>query len=117
MPTFFLFHLFLKTFTDWDKLLSYSGNGETVTVQEFHNFLLTEQQDTLGRDDSGISNFMEEYLQSPQKNVGEPCFTILEFINFLYSKQNEIWDRKNEQVTQNMTLPLCHYWIASSHNR
>lgn len=40
----------------------------------------------------------------------------LQFIEMLFSKQNTIWDSKHDAVTQNMTRPISHYWISSSHN-
>jgi phosphatidylinositol phospholipase C gamma-1 len=41
---------------------------------------------------------------------------VLQFMDFLFSKQNEIWDQRYDQVYQDMTRPMSHYWIASSHN-
>lgn len=38
-----------------------------------------------------------------------------ELIDFLYSPENSIWD-KSRDIPQDMTRPLTHYWIASSHN-
>jgi phosphatidylinositol phospholipase C gamma-1 len=37
-------------------------------------------------------------------------------MDFLFSKQNDIWDQRYDQVYQDMTRPMSHYWIASSHN-
>jgi hypothetical protein len=42
--------------------------------------------------------------------------SMLQFMDFLFSKQNEIWDQRYDQVYQDMTRPMSHYWIASSHN-
>ena len=39
-----------------------------------------------------------------------------QFINFLFSQQNDLWDARHNSVNQDMTQPLSHYWIASSHN-
>ena len=101
---------------DWSKLLIYSKTGKTVTLQEFQNFLLVEQQDPLGNSEHEASRFVREYLQDPQRDVQEPYFTFSEFISFLFSKQNDIWDSKYDHVYQDMSRPLSHYWIASSHN-
>ncbi|KAJ1349239.1 1-phosphatidylinositol 4,5-bisphosphate phosphodiesterase gamma plc-3 [Parelaphostrongylus tenuis] len=46
----------------------------------------------------------------------EPSLTVMEFCNFLFSRENSLWDSMNEKVIQDMTRPLSHYWIASSHN-
>ncbi|XP_046996756.1 1-phosphatidylinositol 4,5-bisphosphate phosphodiesterase gamma-1 [Schistocerca americana] len=101
---------FSKLFSD------YSENGKTVTLQEFQSFLSQEQRDPMGDDEREVSSFMRNYLQDSQRNVQEPYFTIFEFMDFLFSKQNEIWDERYDKVYQDMTKPLSHYWIASSHN-
>ncbi|XP_063235452.1 1-phosphatidylinositol 4,5-bisphosphate phosphodiesterase gamma-1 [Bacillus rossius redtenbacheri] len=88
----------------------------TVTVQELQSFLVQEQQDPMGNDEREVSRFMRDYLQDPQRNVQEPFFTAVEFMSFLFSKQNEIWNQNFDIVCQDMTRPMSHYWIASSHN-
>lgn len=107
---------FLQNLADWHKLLNYSQIEPTVTLQEFQNFLITEQQDSLGNNEIEISRFIREYLQDSQRDIQEPYFTFSEFIDFLFSKQNDIWNQKFNQVSQDMTRPLAYYWIASSHN-
>lgn len=106
----------MQNLADWHKLLNYSQIESTVTLQEFQNFLITEQQDSLGNNELEISRFIREYLQDPQRDIQEPYFTFSEFVDFLFSKQNDIWNQKFNQVSQDMTRPLAHYWIASSHN-
>nr|XP_034180308.1 1-phosphatidylinositol 4,5-bisphosphate phosphodiesterase gamma-1 isoform X2 [Osmia lignaria] len=102
--------------TDWSRLLNYSKTGQIVTVQDFQNFLLTEEQDPLGNNEVEVSCFIRDYLQDPQRDVQEPHFTFSEFIDYLFSKQNSVWDSKYSRIYQDMTKPLAHYWIASSHN-
>lgn len=106
----------LQNLADWHKLLNYSQIEPTVTLQEFQNFLITEQQDSLGNNELEISRFIREYLQDPQRDIQEPYFNFSEFVDFLFSKQNDIWNQKFNQVSQDMTRSLAHYWIASSHN-
>uniref|UniRef100_A0A8C9XGT1 Phosphoinositide phospholipase C n=1 Tax=Sander lucioperca TaxID=283035 RepID=A0A8C9XGT1_SANLU len=39
------------------------------------------------------------------------------FLTYLFSKENSIWDSSLDQVCpDNMSNPLSHYWISSSHN-
>ncbi|PSN29961.1 1-phosphatidylinositol 4 [Blattella germanica] len=99
-----------------DVYASYSESGNMITLQEFQSFLIQEQQDAIANDEREVSRFMRDYLQDSQRNVQEPFFTTTEFMDFLFSKQNEIWDPKYDLVHQDMTKPLSHYWIASSHN-
>jgi hypothetical protein len=42
--------------------------------------------------------------------------TVLQFMCFLFSHHNELWDSVHNKVNQDMTQPLSHYWIATSHN-
>lgn len=112
-----IYHKYLlQNLADWHKLLNYSQIEPTVTLQEFQNFLIAEQQDSLGNNELDISRFIREYLQDSQRDIQEPYFTFSEFVDFLFSKQNDIWNQKFNQVSQDMTRPLAHYWIASSHN-
>lgn len=72
--------------------MPYSENGETVTLKEFQRFLGTEQSDGNAADDQFISNFIREFVQDTQREVQDPYFTVNEFVDYLFSKQNEIWD-------------------------
>ncbi|KAF7987870.1 hypothetical protein HCN44_003733 [Aphidius gifuensis] len=104
-------------FNDWTKLLLYSSDNNIIKLQDFQKFLINEQNDmTIANDTQKVSKFMRDYLQDPQRDVQDPYFTLNEFFSFLYSKQNDIWNDKYDRVTQDMTKPLSHYWIASSHN-
>ncbi|RWS14774.1 1-phosphatidylinositol 4:5-bisphosphate phosphodiesterase gamma-1-like protein [Dinothrombium tinctorium] len=103
-------HLFNELFN------TYSSDGKTVILQEFSSFLSHEQKDPLSEDERVVSKFMREYLLDPLRDAEEPIFTVPEFMDFLFSKENELWDRRHSQVNQDMNRPLTHYWIASSHN-
>lgn len=40
-----------------------------------------------------------------------------QFLTYLFSKENTIWDLQLDQVRpEDMNNPLSHYWISSSHN-
>ncbi|KAK6627331.1 hypothetical protein RUM44_009808 [Polyplax serrata] len=100
----------------FDVYAAYSKNGKMVTLQEFQQFLEEVQRDPLGDNEQNVSQFMRDFLQDTVRNCEEPYFTTMEFMDFLFSKQNDLWDSANDQVTQDMKRPLSHYWIASSHN-
>ena len=44
------------------------------------------------------------------------CFWFVCFFSFLRSKDNSAIDPEHETVYQDMTQPLSHYFINSSHN-
>ncbi|CAB3376592.1 Hypothetical predicted protein [Cloeon dipterum] len=95
--------------------LRYSTD-KVMSLQDFQNFMDMEQKDTMGNDERLVSQFMRDYLQDPLRDVQEPYFTENEFMDFLYSKQNDLWDSTFSPVYQDMSCPLSHYWISSSHN-
>lgn len=70
----------------------------------------------MGNDERKVSSFIREFLKDPQRDVEEPLFTVSEFLDFLFSKQNDIWNPAKDVVYHDMTRPLAHYWISSSHN-
>lgn len=41
---------------------------------------------------------------------------LFQFEDYLFSKDNQAFDTSYDKVYQDMTHPLAHYWIASSHN-
>ncbi|CAG7728526.1 unnamed protein product [Allacma fusca] len=90
-------------------ILDYAG-AEKIPFSAFQAFIQNEQnEEVLERDqypfrDNG-SLLMDKY------NV-----RIDDAIDYLFSTQNQIWDEQYSKVYQDMTQPLSHYWIASSHN-
>lgn len=92
-------------------------DNQIVTLHGFHQFLLNDQLDmVLGKDLHAVSEFITEFIQDPSREVAEPYLTVAEFIDYLYSKQNEIWDANCDKVYQDMKQPMSNYWISSSHN-
>lgn len=73
-----------------------------------NNLDITEYFEKLLRDSSDDSEIYEQRINSISISQSE-------LIDFLYSPENSIWD-KSRDVLQDMTRPLTHYWIASSHN-
>ncbi|XP_058462061.1 1-phosphatidylinositol 4,5-bisphosphate phosphodiesterase gamma-1 [Malaya genurostris] len=100
----------------FDGSMPYSKDGQTVTMKEFRKFLSEEQNDPLGNDEKLVSNFIREYVQDPIRDIQEPYLNMQEFIDFLFSRQNELWNKECDSVYQDMSRPLAHYWISSSHN-
>ncbi|CAG7728525.1 unnamed protein product [Allacma fusca] len=86
------------------------SSADKIPFSAFQDFIRSEQkEEVLGRDqypfrDNG-SLLMDKY------NV-----RIDDAIDYLFSTQNQIWDEQYSKVYQDMTRPLSHYWIASSHN-
>ncbi|KAI1297248.1 1-phosphatidylinositol 4,5-bisphosphate phosphodiesterase gamma-1 [Halotydeus destructor] len=92
------------------------SNEHRISMQNFAIFLHQEQNDPIANDVQSVTKVMRDYLSDRSRDNEEPFFTVQEFVDFLFSKQNEVWDSKHDQVNQDMDRPLAHYWIASSHN-
>ncbi|XP_026279095.1 1-phosphatidylinositol 4,5-bisphosphate phosphodiesterase gamma-1 isoform X3 [Frankliniella occidentalis] len=115
-----LFHKLMfddKLFNEhFKKYTSLSGGKYCVTLQDFQRFLLEEQKERKAENPKWVSEVMRDFLRDSQREVMEPYYTTVEFMNFLFCKQNDLWDSSHNKVTQDMNRPLSHYWIASSHN-
>lgn len=77
---------------------------------------MKDQNDPIGTDEKSVINLIREFLQDTQREIQTPYLTIAEFVDFLFSKQNEIWNSECDKIYHDMTRPLSHYWISSSHN-
>ena len=94
----------------------FCGDAQRVLLPDFTQFL-REEQGEVGIEAGEAAERMRNFLQDPKRDVEEPYFTLSEFLDWLFSKENELLDRAGHQaVTQDMTRPLSHYWISSSHN-
>ena len=93
---------------------SYSKDGKKVSLQEFHNFLTKEQG--LTESVESVANIMREFLVDPSRNTQVPYFHASEFMDWLFSSRNTVISPHHAAVYHDMTRPLSHYYIASSHN-
>lgn len=89
---------------------------KTVSLQEMESFLIHEQNDCFENDDRAISQLISDFLKDPQREIQDPYLTTSEFVDYLFSKKNDLWNPIKNYVYQDMLRPLSHYWISSSHN-
>ncbi|XP_021500027.1 1-phosphatidylinositol 4,5-bisphosphate phosphodiesterase gamma-1 isoform X2 [Meriones unguiculatus] len=88
-----------------------------VSLSEFQQFLLEYQGELWAVDRLQVQEFMLSFLRDPLREIEEPYFFLDEFVTFLFSKENSVWNSKLDAVCPDtMNNPLSHYWISSSHN-
>ncbi|KAM9752297.1 1-phosphatidylinositol 4,5-bisphosphate phosphodiesterase gamma-1 isoform 1-T1 [Menidia menidia] len=90
---------------------------QRISLEDFKSFLLDSQKELWATDNNKVQEFIFSYLKDPLREVEQPYFHQDEFLSYLFSKENTIWDSSLDQVCpENMNNPLSHYWISSSHN-
>ncbi|NWR99703.1 PLCG1 phosphodiesterase, partial [Motacilla alba] len=88
-----------------------------VSLLELQKFLLEYQRELWAADTRQVEEFMFNFLRDPLREIDKPYFSLDEFLTFLFSKENSIWNSQLDMVClENMNNPLSHYWISSSHN-
>lgn len=91
----------------------FSSNGVTMNADDLE-FFLTEEQG-----ENGGVRYCEEIIKyyeptsegKTHKELGIDGLTL-----YLLSTENDIFNPSHDKVYQDMTQPLTHYFIASSHN-
>ncbi|GAB5569191.1 1-phosphatidylinositol 4 [Prionailurus iriomotensis] len=88
-----------------------------VSLPEFQQFLLEYQGELWATNQLQVQEFMLSFLRDPLREIEEPYFLLDEFVTFLFSKENSVWNSQLDAVCpETMNNPLSHYWISSSHN-
>uniref|UniRef100_A0A8C2UJ26 Phosphoinositide phospholipase C n=1 Tax=Chinchilla lanigera TaxID=34839 RepID=A0A8C2UJ26_CHILA len=92
-------------------------DGSAVYLQDFQRFLIHEQQELWAQDLNKVRERMTKFIDDTMRETAEPFLFVDEFLTYLFSRENSIWDGKHDAVDmQDMNNPLSHYWISSSHN-
>eukprot|EP01104_Vermistella_antarctica_P014351 TRINITY_DN4494_c0_g3_i1.p1 TRINITY_DN4494_c0_g3~~TRINITY_DN4494_c0_g3_i1.p1 ORF type:complete len:923 (+),score=235.93 TRINITY_DN4494_c0_g3_i1:134-2902(+) len=110
-------------FSTWQKILSklrerpraqelfrkYSGNGSSMTTDQFVKFLKLEQKQ------NDASPATAQMVLSAL-GVQGGCLTSAQFGQYIRSDQNDIFDISRRIVHMDMSRPITEYFINSSHN-
>nr|XP_055030927.1 1-phosphatidylinositol 4,5-bisphosphate phosphodiesterase gamma-2-like isoform X2 [Misgurnus anguillicaudatus] len=95
-------------------------DSSTVGLYDFQQFILYRQKIWLkegwAKELDQVKDLMGIFMDNSRK-TNNPKLTVGEFLSFLFSKENSIWDEKFSEINPlEMNNPLSHYWINSSHN-
>ncbi|XP_065139538.1 1-phosphatidylinositol 4,5-bisphosphate phosphodiesterase gamma-2-like [Paramisgurnus dabryanus] len=92
-------------------------SDQPVQLCDFQRFLLYEQKESWANNLNQVRDLMTIFIDDTMRKTNDPAFTVEEFLGFLFSKENSIWDEKYSEINPlDMNNPLSHYWINSSHN-
>ncbi|XP_078498595.1 1-phosphatidylinositol 4,5-bisphosphate phosphodiesterase eta-2 [Lissotriton helveticus] len=95
-------------------MLTYSNHKDHLNIDDLKRFLEVEQK---------MTNVTKEYcldvvdkFEPCSENKNEGVLGIDGFTNYMRSPSGDIFNPDHYHVNQDMSLPLSHYFIASSHN-
>ncbi|XP_038149889.1 1-phosphatidylinositol 4,5-bisphosphate phosphodiesterase gamma-2 [Cyprinodon tularosa] len=92
-------------------------DASAVLLHDFQRFLIYDQKELWANDLNQVRELMTIFIDDTMRKTNDPEFTVSEFLSFLFSKENSIWDEKYSEINNlDMNNPLSHYWISSSHN-
>ncbi|NWY11284.1 PLCD4 phosphodiesterase, partial [Aphelocoma coerulescens] len=112
------FVLFYKSLTQREEVLSlfqeFSEDGKKLTLLELVDFLQQEQLE-----DEGTEELAMELIDKYEPSETARARHVLSadgFLMYLCSPEGSIFNPQHRALWQDMSQPLCHYFISSSHN-
>ncbi|XP_044159489.1 1-phosphatidylinositol 4,5-bisphosphate phosphodiesterase delta-4 isoform X5 [Bufo gargarizans] len=112
------FVLFYKALTQRDEVLKifqdFSKDGKKLTLLEFVDFLRQEQQEVDNTEEFAMDLIARYEPSETAKKLH--ALSIDGFLIYLCSAAGSIFNMSHQPPYQDMTQPLCRYFISSSHN-
>uniref|UniRef100_A0A674I5X1 Phosphoinositide phospholipase C n=1 Tax=Terrapene triunguis TaxID=2587831 RepID=A0A674I5X1_9SAUR len=112
------FVLFYKALTQRDEVLgvfqAFSQDGKKLTLLEFVDFLQQEQLE--GENTQEFAMELIARYEPSESARARHVLSLDGFLLYLRSPEGAIFNPAHEPLCQDMTQPLCHYFISSSHN-
>ncbi|KAL8563654.1 hypothetical protein ACOMHN_055288 [Nucella lapillus] len=101
---------------NFDKFFDSASYERKMSKEKFQQFLAEEQKDPSSTDMVYVRHEMCLFLDDPMRAGTSLYFSQQEFLDYLFSPQNSLWDGRHDTICQDMDQPLSTYWIASSNN-
>ncbi|XP_028835759.1 inactive phospholipase C-like protein 2 isoform X2 [Denticeps clupeoides] len=95
-------------------LVQFSSNKEFLDTKDLMMFLEAEQGMAHVSEETSLE-VIQNYEPSKEGQT-KGCLSLNGFTNYLMSPNCNIFDPEHENVCQDMSQPLSHYYINSSHN-
>uniref|UniRef100_A0A3B4EEM4 Phosphoinositide phospholipase C n=1 Tax=Pygocentrus nattereri TaxID=42514 RepID=A0A3B4EEM4_PYGNA len=112
---FVLFYKMLTQREEVNKIFQeYSSDGQTLSLRDLEEFL-REGQLEQERVQEHAMELIERYEPSDTAKTRQ-AMTIDGFLMYLLSSEGSVFKPAMQQLYQDMSQPLCHYFISSSHN-
>lgn len=98
----------------------YYDKKNNLMFEDFLNFLKEVQNEDIDSDE--IENISKFFNDIRTKDIFDPndediiSITFKEFCTYIFSSFNSVVNKEKKLLYQNMTKPLSHYYINSSHN-
>ncbi|NXT34909.1 PLCD3 phosphodiesterase, partial [Pelecanoides urinatrix] len=90
----------------------YSGEDRVLSAEELRDFLRDQGEDASLRQARAIIRAYELNEKARQEDL----MMLDGFMMYLLSAAGDILNQEHTKVHQDMSQPLCHYFISSSHN-
>uniref|UniRef100_A0A672HW30 Phosphoinositide phospholipase C n=1 Tax=Salarias fasciatus TaxID=181472 RepID=A0A672HW30_SALFA len=115
------FVLFYKMLTQRDDVLrvfqEFSSDGHKLSLADLEDFLREEQLEADADED--VRQRAEQFIQTYEPSEAAKLLdsmTLDGFLMYLGSAEGSIFNPRRRNVFQDMSQPLCNYFISSSHN-
>ncbi|KAM6178402.1 1-phosphatidylinositol 4,5-bisphosphate phosphodiesterase delta-4 [Rhynchocyon petersi] len=93
---------------------NFSADGQKLTLLEFVDFLREEQKE--GDRASDLALELIDRHEPSESGKRRHVLSMDGFLNYLCSEDGDIFNPACRSIYQDMTRPLSHYYISSSHN-
>ncbi|CAL8338939.1 unnamed protein product [Lota lota] len=95
-------------------MISYSNHKEVMDLNDLARFLEIEQK-MMGVTREHLVEIVAHFEPCPE-NLQHMVLGIDGFTNYMRSPAGDIFNPEHHTVNQDMTQPLCNYYISTSHN-